>query len=323
VTDPGAAAKIRVGISSCLLGRNVRYDGGHQLDRTLTDTLGRWVEYVPVCPEVECGLPTPRPAMRLVGDPAAPRLVTIRGGVDHTGRMRAWARRRVAELEAEDLCGFIFKRGSPSSGMERVKVYTEAGMPSKSGSGLFARAFMDHFPLLPVEEDGRLHDPKLRENFVERLFALRRWRAVCAAGRHWRDLVGFHAREKLLLMAHSVPHLREMGRLVAHHEGAAASRDEAFDRYEALLLKALSLRATPKKHANVLQHALGYFKKRLDGDEKAELLDLIDRYRREELPLVVPVTLLNHHVRKHGVAYLAQQTYLNPHPAELQLRNHV
>ncbi|MHB8763719.1 MAG: YbgA family protein [Deferrisomatales bacterium] len=312
--------KIRVGVSRCLLGDNVRYDGGHRLDRYLRDTLGRYLEYVPVCPEVECGLPVPRPAMRLVGTPEAPRLVTIRDGVDHTEQMLAWARRRVTELEAENLCGFIFKRGSPSSGMERVKVYSPAGMPSSTGVGLFARAFMEHFPGLPVEEEGRLHDPVLRENFIERLFALRRWREARAAGRPWRDLVDFHARNKLLLMAHSIPHLRELGRVVAR--AADLGADESFDRYEELLLKALSLKATAKKNANVLQHALGYFKKLLTPDEKQELLELIDRYRVEQLPLIVPLTLLNHYVRKYDVPYLAQQTYLNPHPAELQLRNH-
>ncbi len=312
--------RIRVGVSSCLLGAEVRYDGGHKLDRFLRDTLGRYVEYVPVCPEVECGLPVPRPAMRLVGNPEDPRLVTIRGGVDHTERMRSWASRRVRELAGEGLCGFIFKRGSPSSGLARVKVYGEPGASPQLGVGLFARAFREHFPLLPVEEEGRLHDPALRENFIERLFALRRWREVRERGGQWRDLVDFHARNKLLLMAHSVPHLREMGRLAAR--SADPGDLGAFDRYEELLLRALSLRATAKKNANVLEHALGYFKKVLTPDEKQELLEVIDRYRREELPLVVPVTLVQHHVRRHGIPYLAQQTYLNPHPAELQLRNH-
>ena len=312
---------IRVGVSTCLLGQNVRYDGGHKLDHFLTDTLGRYVEYVPVCPEVECGLPVPREAMRLVGDVDAPRLVTIRSGVDHTDRMLSWARRRVRELETEELCGFIFKRGSPSSGMERVKVYSKTGMPSKTGVGLFAQTFMEHFPLLPVEEEGRLHDPKLRENFIERLFTLRHWREVLARGKSRRNLVAFHARSKLLLMAHSPKHLREMGRLVA--QAATMESEVVFNQYQQLLLEALSLKATPKKNANVLQHAMGYFKKVLSHDEKQELLDVIEQYRLQLTPLIVPITLVSHYVRKYEEPYLAQQTYLHPHPLELQLRNHV
>jgi uncharacterized protein YbgA (DUF1722 family)/uncharacterized protein YbbK (DUF523 family) len=313
--------RIRVGISTCLLGENVRYDGGHKLDRFLRDTLGRYVEYVPVCPEVECGLPVPRPAMRLVGDVDSPRLVTIRTRVDHTERMLTWARRRVRELEQEELCGYIFKSGSPSSGMERVKVYSDAGMPSKTGVGLFAKTFKEHFPLLPTEEEGRLHDPKLRENFIERLFTLRRWRNTLAQGKARRDLVDFHTRNKLLLMSHSPKHLREMGRLVA--QVASLDAGEAFDRYQRLLMEALSLKATAKKNANVLQHAMGYFKKVLTHDEKQELVEVIEQYRTQLTPLIVPITLVNHYVRKYGEPYLGQQTYLHPHPLELQLRNHV
>jgi uncharacterized protein YbbK (DUF523 family) len=162
--------KITLGISACLLGENVRYDGGHKHDRFLTDTLGKYVTYRPVCPEMECGLGVPRESMRLVGDPESPRLVTVRSRQDHTERMVRWARQRVTELEKEKLCGFIFKSDSPSSGMERVKVYKDGGMPQKNGIGVFARIFMEHFPLMPVEEEGRLHDPLIRENFIERIF---------------------------------------------------------------------------------------------------------------------------------------------------------
>jgi uncharacterized protein YbgA (DUF1722 family)/uncharacterized protein YbbK (DUF523 family) len=319
--EPAADSRIRVGISTCLMGENVRYDGGHKLDRFLRDTLGRYVEYVPVCPEVECGLSIPREAMRLVGEVECPRLVTIRTRVDHTERMLTWARRRVGELEREQLCGFIFKRGSPSSGMERVKVYSEAGMPSMTGVGIFARAFMEHFPLLPVEEEGRLHDPRLRENFIERLFTLRRWRETLARGRSRRNLIEFHTRNKLLVMSHSPKILRDMGRLVA--QVATLDAAEAFDRYQRLLMEALALKTTAKKNANVLQHAMGYFKKVLTPDEKQELVEVIDHYRTELTPLIVPLTLVNHYVRKYGEPYLGQQTYLQPHPLELQLRNHV
>ena len=319
--EPAFAGRIRVGISTCLLGEDVRYDGGHKLDRFLRDTLGRYVEYVPVCPEVECGLPIPREAMRLVGEVNSPRLVTIRTRVDHTERMLTWARRRVVELEREELCGFIFKRGSPSSGMERVKVYSEAGMPSMTGVGLFARAFMEHFPLLPVEEEGRLHDPRLRENFIERLFTLRRWRDTLTRGRGRRNLIEFHTRNKLLVMSHSPKILRDMGRLVA--VVASLEPAEACDRYQRLLMEALALKTTAKKNANVLQHAMGYFKRVLTPDEKQELAEVIEQYRTELTPLIVPITLINHYVRKYGEPYLGQQTYLHPHPLELQLRNHV
>jgi uncharacterized protein YbgA (DUF1722 family)/uncharacterized protein YbbK (DUF523 family) len=313
--------KVRLGISSCLLGESVRYDGGHKHDRYLTDTLGRYIEYVPVCPEVECGLPIPRESMRLVGDPESPRLLTSRTGVDKTEQMQSWVRRRVVELEREGLCGFIFKSNSPSSGMERVKVYNEKGMPSKKGVGLFARAFMEHFPLLPVEDEGRLHDPKLRENFIERVFALKRWRETLRQGRRRANLVDFHTRHKLLVLSHSQKHYREMGQFVAHAKDY--STEDLYRQYEELLTGALRLLATPRKHANVLLHILGYFKRDLSADEKQEMLELIDHYRDGAVPLIVPITLVNHYVRKYGEPYLAEQYYLHPHPVELQLRNHV
>jgi uncharacterized protein YbgA (DUF1722 family)/uncharacterized protein YbbK (DUF523 family) len=313
--------RLRLGISSCLLGEPVRYDGQHKLDHFLRDTLGAFVEWVPVCPEVESGLPVPREAMRLVGDPEHPRLVTARTAVDHTDRMLSWAARRVHELESQDLCGFVFKSGSPSSGMERVKVYSEKGMPRKIGVGLFAQAFRTHFPLLATEEEGRLHDPVLRENFIERVFTYWRWRETVRGGRTRGRLVDFHARHKLLVLAHSPKHYQAMGRLVAGAQGLTT--EQCFDRYQESLVEALQLKATARKNANVLQHALGYFKKQLDADEKQELLEVIARYRLEQLPLIVPVTLVNHYVRKYAQPYLRQQTYLNPHPLELQLRNHV
>ncbi|MBN1663635.1 MAG: DUF523 and DUF1722 domain-containing protein [Deltaproteobacteria bacterium] len=313
--------KLRIGISACLLGHPVRYDGGHKHDRFLTDTLGRYVEYVPVCPEVECGLGVPREAMRLIGSPDKPRLITIKTRQDITPRMTAWAGKRLRELEAEGLCGFIFKSKSPSSGMERVKVYGENGVPSGSAAGIFARAFMDYFPLIPCEEEGRLHDPALRENFVERIFTARRWRRAVNEQNRLRAVVDFHTRNKYLLMSHSTKHLSEMGRIVAEGKKTAIRDVVAF--YQALLMEALALKATSRKHANVLMHMLGYFKKELNAAEKQEMLAVIDEYRREWIPLIVPVTLMNHYIQKYGQAYLKEQTYLNPHPAELRLRNHV
>jgi uncharacterized protein YbgA (DUF1722 family)/uncharacterized protein YbbK (DUF523 family) len=316
-----AMEKIRLGISACLLGENVRYDGGHKLDRFLTETLGQYVEYVSVCPEVECGLPIPREALRLVGNPDSPRLVTTHTKQDLTGRMTQWARKRVFELEKEGLFGFIFKSDSPSSGMERVKVYSEQGMPAKKGIGMFARTFMEHFPLLPVEEEGRLHDPILRENFIERIFTLRRWRESLAHGENRGTLVDFHTRHKLLILSHSPKHYQIMGKLVAQAKDLPLK--ELYQKYQILLMEALFLKTTPKKNSNVLQHMMGYFKDQLSSDEKQELLEVIDRYRQEYIPLIVPATLMNHYVRKYNQPYLKEQVYLSPHPMELQLRNHV
>ena len=313
--------KVRLGISRCLLGEAVRYDGGHKLDRFLRDTLGQYVEYVPVCPEVECGLGIPREAMHLEGDPEAPRLITSRTRRDVTDQMLAWAHRRVVELEDEGLCGFIFKSNSPSSGMERVKITNQSGMPRKVGRGVFAGIFMKHFPSLPAEEEGRLHDPALRENFIERMFVLKRWREMVDRGRRLNGLVEFHTRHKLLIMAHSPKQNTLLGGLVATAKGA--STKELFEKYQVLLMEALKLRATVKKQVNVLQHLMGYFKKDLSGGEKQELLEVIDHYREGYIPLIVPVTLINHYVRKYDQSYLKLQYYLNPHPLELQLRNHV
>ena len=313
--------KIRLGISTCLLGEKVRYDGGHKLDRFLTDTLGNFVEYVPVCPEVECGFSVPREALRLVGDPESPRLMTSQTGIDHTDRMVQWADRRVRELETENLCGFVFKSNSPSSGMERVRVYNEKGVPGKNGIGIFARVFMQHFPLLPVEEEGRLHDPVLRENFIERIFVFQRWRDLLASRKTMQKMVEFHTRHKLLILSHSPEHYRAMGKLVA--QGKAIAPAEFHSQYQHLLMESLQRKTTIKKHCNVLQHAMGYFKQQLTPDEKQELLEIIDHYRNGYVPLIVPITLLNHYVRKYEQSYLKEQYYLYPHPIELQLRNHV
>jgi uncharacterized protein YbgA (DUF1722 family)/uncharacterized protein YbbK (DUF523 family) len=313
--------KVKLGISTCLLGDNVRYDGGHKLDRFLTETLGQYVEYVSVCPEVECGLPIPREAMHLEGNPDSPRLVTTHTKQDMTDRMIRWAQKRVAELKREDLCGFIFKSDSPSSGMERVRIYNEKGMPVKKGVGMFARIFMEHFPLLPVEDEGRLHDPDLRENFIERIFTLKRWREALAKKKGRGVVVDFHTVHKILILSHSPKHYQMMGKLVARAKEIPTK--ELYQQYQAILMEALQLKTTPKKNTNVLQHMMGYFKEQLSSNEKKELLEVIDHYRQEYIPLIVPVTLIQHYVRKYDQPYLKKQTYLTPHPLELQLRNHV
>jgi len=312
--------KIRLGISTCLLGENVRYDGGHKRDRFIIETLGQFVEFVPVCPEVECGLPVPRESMHLAGDPESPRLITTRSKIDHTERMVYWARKRVGELEKENLCGFVFKSNSPSSGMERVKIYNEHGIAQKTGVGMFARAFMDHFPLIPVEEDGRLHDIRLRENFIELIFALKRWRELLDHNQSRGKLVAFHTQHKLLILSHSQKHSRILGKLVAEAKNIPA--EQLYSQYQMLFMEALRLKTTTKKNINVLQHMMGYFKRQLSADEKQELLETINLYRSEYIPLIVPVTLIKHYVRKYDQNYLKQQLYLNPHPIELKLRNH-
>jgi uncharacterized protein YbgA (DUF1722 family)/uncharacterized protein YbbK (DUF523 family) len=313
--------KVKLGISACLLGEKVRYDGGHQLDHFLTDTLGKFVEWVPVCPEVEYGLPVPREAMRLVGDPESPRLMTIRTGVDHTEGMVRWAQGRLRELEKEDLCGFIFKSRSPSSGMRGVKVYTPSGMPSTRGIGIFAGEFMKRLPLMPVEDDGRMHDPVLRENFIERIFVFQRWREFKGRGGALRDLISFHSDHKLLILSHSPKHYAALGRLVA--EGKKFKPDTLHGEYLTTLMEGLKAIATTKKNTNVLTHIVGYFKQRLPQDERKELLDVIETYHMGLVPLIVPIVMLKHYVRKYNEPYLARQYYLTPHPAELMLRNHV
>lgn len=311
---------IKLGVSSCLLGEQVRYDGGHKHDRYITDVLGQYFRFVPVCPEVGCGLPIPRESMRLEGDPAAPRLMTNKTRIDLTDQMLDYCNRTVEELAAEDLCGYIFKKDSPSSGLFRVKVYNN-GMAAKNGSGLFAATMVKRFPLLPMEEEGRLHDPQLRENFIERVFSYRRWKDFLAEGPSLGQLVRFHTNHKLLLMAHSPEIYRTMGALVAHAKELPLP--ELLQRYEELFMKGLTLHATFKKNTNVLQHLMGYFKHQLTPDEKQELLEVIGQYHDQLTPLIVPITLLRHYVRKYDQQYLKEQVYLAPHPAELMLRNHV
>jgi uncharacterized protein YbgA (DUF1722 family)/uncharacterized protein YbbK (DUF523 family) len=312
---------IRVGISSCLLGESVRFDGGHKRDAFLVDTFGRFVEWVPICPEVECGLGTPRESMRLVRVDKGIRLLTVKTAVDLTDRMATYVQRQMPIIAAANLCGYVLKKDSPSCGLERVKIYGGHGVAEKSGRGMFAAVLVDEFPHLPVEEEGRLSDPKLRENFVERVFAYWRLRELFRNPWNVGALVRFHTAHKLILMAHSPEAYRQLGRLTA--AASTVSRRELAERYTEAFMNALSVMATRRRHANVLQHMAGYFKNQLDAESKAELRAAIDDYRRELVPLIVPVTLFRHHVRVHQVEYLAGQLYLEPHPKELMLRNHV
>lgn len=318
---PEEPQKIRIGISTCLLGENVRFDGGHKRDQYITNTLDAYFQWIPVCPEVEIGMGTPRESLRLVGDPQAPRLLTTKSGKDYTGQMQDYSRQKIEALRGLGLDGYVLKRASPSCGMERVKVYDQNAVPAKSGVGIFARELLDAFLLLPIEEEGRLNDPRIRENFIIRVFCHHRWRQATQERFSTADLVDFHTRHKFLLMAHNEQAMRELGRLVA---GAASMPAETLKAdYERGFFTALRSRATARKHTNVLQHIMGYFKKQLEPRDKEELLALIEDYRRGLLPLIVPITLIKHYVSKFQVAYILDQVYLNPHPKELALLNHV
>ena len=307
--------KPRVGVSACLLGREVRWDGGHKRDRFLVDALGPHVEWVPVCPEVELGLGIPRPAIRLETRAAALALVDPKSGADHTAAMTSFSRERVRALEALELCGYVLKKSSPSCGLERVKVHGPRGGVTRTGTGLFAAALRSALPSLPVEEEGRLADMRLRESFLVRVFTGRRLRALFRSRWTLGQLVSFHTAHKLLVLAHSESAYRKLGRLVA---GARAlERAELRARYERELLAALAQPASTRRHVNVLQHALGHLRERTTAAARAELAEVIDHYRRGLVPLVAPLTLLRHHVRAQGIAWLAEQVYLAPYPAEL------
>jgi uncharacterized protein YbgA (DUF1722 family) len=259
--------------------------------------------------------------MRLMGDPQHPRLVTIKSGTDHTRTVESMTAYRIQELEELDLSGYVFKKDSPSCGMERVRIYNEHGTLGRNGVGLFERAFIERFPLIPVEEEGRLCEPAIRENFIERVFCYRRWQELLQVGVTRQALVRFHTIHKYLLLAHHPLQYQLLGQLV----GQAHQRrpKELAHRYGELFMKALAVKATVRKHVNVLQHILGYFKHRLEAQEKAELLGVIGDYHHGLTPLVVPLTLIKHYVQIFDVSYVRDQVYLNPHPKELMLRNHV
>jgi uncharacterized protein YbgA (DUF1722 family)/uncharacterized protein YbbK (DUF523 family) len=321
VTSNANRSPIRIGISACLLGERVRYDGGHKHDRFLTDTLGEFFEFVPVCPEVEVGMGTPREPIQLVQIGDAVRLMGRASNTDHTTAMRSYARKRLDRLAEAGLCGYILKKDSPSCGLDRVRVHLGNGRVTRSGRGLFAAQLAERFGNLPIEEEGRLCDPRLRENWIERVFAYHRLQALW--GTRWRiaDLVQFHTAHKLVLLSHSPKAYQQLGRLVATAKSLA--RSDLRDRYEREFMAALSILATRGRHTNVLQHMVGFLRDQLDDASRCELLDCIADYRHGHIPLVVPITLIAHHVRRLDVGYLKGQVYLTPHPKELALRNHV
>ncbi|MGR8935588.1 MAG: YbgA family protein [Gammaproteobacteria bacterium] len=311
-------SKIPIGISSCLLGENVRYDGGHKRDAYIVGTLSDYFEFHPFCPEMAIGLGAPRPPLHLVADNGGVRCVGVKDPEQEvTDRLRSYA--DLMQNRHADLCGYILKKDSPSCGMERVKVYDAQGMPHRNGTGIYAQQMMLNNPLLPVEEEGRLGDPALRENFIERVFVLRRWKMLQAGGLTPHALIAFHARHKLIAMAHDQNRSRELGRLLA----GVGDRNlqKIAGEYIACLMQTLRIVATRGNHVNVLQHIQGYLKKQLDGDDKAELVEVIERYRLGELPLIVPVTLLKHHFRRCPDPYIDNSYYMSPYPQQLKLMN--
>lgn len=315
------APGITIGISTCLLGQKVRFDGGHKHDRYITDILGEFFRFVPVCPELEAGMGVPRESVRLTGDPQAPNMVGNKSGEDWTARMNAYSIERVGRRDLQNLSGYILKKDSPSCGMGRVKVYAEGGMPQKHGVGLYARQLMDRFPLLPIEEEGRLNDAKLRDNFIVRVFAYHDLQCLFEKKFSRGAVVKFHARYKYLLLAHSPKHYQSMGKLVAAIAEYPAA--EFRDLYSREFMAALSVKATTRKNVNVLHHIFGFLKDRLTSEERADILQVIEDYHGEFVPLIVPLTLLKHYVNKFDVAYIKDQVFLTPHPKELMLRNHV
>jgi uncharacterized protein YbgA (DUF1722 family)/uncharacterized protein YbbK (DUF523 family) len=312
---------LRLGVSACLLGKPVRFDGGHKRDTFLTEGLARFVEWVPVCPEEEAGLGTPREAMRLVHDGGAKRLVTLRSRRDLTDTLTDFAATRVPQLAPLKLDGFVLKKDSPSCGLRRVKVYSTHGVPARTGRGLFAEALCAALPMLPVEEEGRLCDPVLREHFIERAYAVRRVRRLLKDGTRAGDLVQFHTQHKLQLLAHSPAQYAELGRLVAH--ARAMALECVMADYGRAFTTALTTIVTRARHGNVLQHAAGYFRRVLPAAACRDVAAAIVDYQRGLTPLVVPLRLIEHYARLHDVRYLCNQRYLNPYPRELMLRNHV
>nr|MBN2277354.1 DUF523 and DUF1722 domain-containing protein [candidate division Zixibacteria bacterium] len=315
-----SVSSIRIGISACLLGQKVRFDGGHKQNHYLTDILGEYFHFVPVCPEVEVGMSVPREAVQLEGSPDNPRMIGIKSRRDWTDRMNRFAAKWTKKLKRENLSGYILKKNSPSCGMERVKVFSKS-IPARTGRGLYAAALIRHSPLLPVEEEGRLNDPALRENFIVRVFAYARLNQLFDDRFSRRSVIDFHTNHKYLLLAHSPKHYREMGQLVARIKDLPPT--EFRDRYSRLFMDNLGVKTTIKKNVNVLMHILGFLKNKITSDDKQSILSVIEDYHRALVPLVVPLTLIKHYVLKHNIEYIKDQIYLNPHPKELMLRNHV
>lgn len=306
---------IQVGISACLLGQQVRFDGGHKKADFVEQELSRYFHYEPVCPEVAIGLGIPRKAIRLVRHDDEVRVEASDGSFDVTDKLTVFSQQKTAEFGA--FSGYIFCAKSPSCGMERVRIYSNGGS-AKEGIGVYARILMEQNPLLPVEEDGRLCDPVIRENFITRVFAYHDWLSLVASGITRGRLIAFHSRYKYLLFAHHPSSYKSLGKLLG--DSVEMPLEQLAHRYITGLMLGLKNKATRKGHTNVLQHLQGYFKKFLSAEQKAELHALIDKYRRGLVPLMSPMTLIMHYLREYPNPYLSAQVYLNPHPEDLALR---
>ena len=314
--------KIKIGMSSCLLGEEVRWDGDHKHDQYVRDVLGSYFDYVSICPEVDVGMGVPRETVALYGTLENPKMITKRSKTDWTKKMNHYTKDRIHELTKENLCGYVFKSKSPSCGIGKVPIYSEFGSSRiRYGSGMFTSSFIKAFPLVPVEDEGRLHDPVIRENFIVRIFCFHRLQLLVRKSFSIGSLVRFHTRHKFLILSHSRKKYDDMGELVANAKKIKTA--ELKTRYSKLFMAALTYKSTPKKNTDVLLHMTGFLKKILTREEKKNILSVIEDYRNELLPLVVPVTLIYHQVKKHNIEYLLDQVYLNPHPKELMLRNHV
>lgn len=311
--------KIPVGISSCLLGEHVRYDGGHKNNDYIRKTLGEYFEFIPFCPEVESGMSIPRPAVQLRYTDQGVRCVGVKDhSLDVTEQMNACTERQ--RHWVENLCGYILKKDSPSCGMTRVKIYKN-DHADRVGTGLFAQFIKDNFPLLPLEEEGRLGDPHLRENFIQRVYVLHRWQQLCATPITPKRLTQFHSQHKLIAMSHDQNRARDLGRLAASADPTNIA--QVSEQYGLALMQTLKKIATRGNHVNVLQHIQGYLKKNLDADDKVELSETIERYRLGYVPLIVPITLLKHHFRKQPDPFIEQSLYMSPYPKELTLLNEI
>ena len=315
---PQPERPIRVGVSSCLLGETVRFDAGHKRESFVADVLSLYFELIPVCPEVAIGMGVPRQPIRLQGSAEAPRAIGVKdSSLDVTDALAAYGREMATRLDG--ISGYIFKSKSPSCGLMRVKVYGDSGPASKTGTGIYAREIARALPLVPMEEEGRLNDPGLRENFIERVFAFKRWQTLLADGLSAEKLVEFHAAHKLILLAHGREPLTALGRLVA--EAGKRPLDELARTYGEIFMQGLARQATRRRHTDVLFHLMGYLKQCLCGDDKAELVEVIEAYRTGQVPLIVPVTLLKHHFRRNPHPYVEKQLYITWVPSSLGLWN--
>lgn len=311
----------RIGVSACLLGHQVRYDGGYKRNQFLIDELDEHVKFVPVCPETAIGLGIPRPPIRLVGEPENPRVLGVAdSSLDVSRQLQEYAESQVAIFG--NLSGFVLKKNSPSCGMQRVKVYSPAdNSASRKGTGTFAQVIMQRLPLLPVEDEGRLNDAILRENFINRVYVYQRWQQLLDKGLSASGLIDFHSAHKYMLMAHSKASYQRLGKLLS--DLSCNTLPAIAGEYAEEMMTTLKRRISRERHVNVLQHIMGYLKKRIDTNDKAELTTSIEAYHRGEIPLIVPITLLQDYFRNHQNTYMARQFYLSPYPENLGLRNSI